>query len=109
MENAKQQARTQLESIVEMIAALRTASNDREQETAQKRIQEDPLSVEVRSGCLSPRRHVVQSDKSSRGRASAWVTGEQGKRTVTDWTPIESAATGELSFSDAGCLGAEQD
>ena len=54
MNNAQQQARSQLESIVEMIAALRTASNEREQETAQTRIQEDPLSIEIRSGWYQP-------------------------------------------------------
>ena len=54
MENAKQQALPQLESIVEMIAALRVASNDEEREAAQTRIEEDPLSVEVRGDWNAP-------------------------------------------------------
>jgi hypothetical protein len=54
MENAKQQALAQLESIVEMIAALRVASNDEEREAAQTRIEEDPLSVEVRGDWHAP-------------------------------------------------------
>lgn len=54
MNTAEQQARSQLESIVEMTAALRSASNEHEQEAAQTRIQEDPLSVEVRSGWFQP-------------------------------------------------------
>jgi hypothetical protein len=53
-ENAKQQALAQLESIVEMIGALRVASNDEEREAAQTRIEEDPLSVEVRGDWHAP-------------------------------------------------------
>ena len=49
MENSEQQAHTQLESIVAMIAALRTAADDEQREAAETRIQEDPLSVEVRA------------------------------------------------------------
>src|ERR1700719_4453369 len=48
MENAKQQAQAQLESVIEMTAELRAASNDEEREAEQIRIQEDPLSIEVR-------------------------------------------------------------
>jgi len=47
-EHAKQQALAQLGSIVAMIAALTAAGNDEEREAAQTRIEEDPLSVEVR-------------------------------------------------------------
>ena len=49
MENSEQQAHAQLESIVAMIAALRMAIDDEQRETAETRIQEDPLSVEVRA------------------------------------------------------------
>jgi hypothetical protein len=48
MENAKQQAQAQLDSIIEMIVALRAARTDEEREAAQTSIEEDPLSVEVR-------------------------------------------------------------
>jgi len=47
-EHAIQQALAQLESLVGMVKALRTAGNDEEREAAQTRIEEDPLSVEVR-------------------------------------------------------------
>jgi len=49
-EYAKQQALAQLESLVGMVKALRTAGNEEEREAAQTRIEEDPLSVEVRGG-----------------------------------------------------------
>jgi hypothetical protein len=49
MNDAEQQARSQVESIFEMIDALRKAQSDSERESAQTVIYEDPLSVEVRS------------------------------------------------------------
>jgi hypothetical protein len=48
MSNAEQQARSQVESLAEMVAALRNAPNDEHREAAETAIQEDPLSVEVR-------------------------------------------------------------
>jgi hypothetical protein len=54
MENAERQAQTQIESIVAMIAALRTAVNEEEREAAQITIEEDPLSVEVRGDWHAP-------------------------------------------------------
>ena len=60
MENSEQQAHTQLESIVAMIAALRTAAGDEQREAAETRIQEDPLSVEVRADW-----HAVGAEQSS--------------------------------------------
>jgi hypothetical protein len=54
MENAEKQAQAQLDSIVEMIAALRTARTDKEREAAQTSIEEDPLSVEVRGDWHAP-------------------------------------------------------
>jgi len=54
MDNAEKQAQAQLDSIVEMIAALRTARSDEEREAAQTRIEEDPLSVEVRGDWHAP-------------------------------------------------------
>src|SRR5437667_9954318 len=53
-ENAKQQALAQLESLVGMVKALRTAGNEEEREAAQTRIEEDPLSVEVRGDWHAP-------------------------------------------------------
>jgi hypothetical protein len=49
MNDAEQQAKSQVESIVEMIDALREAESDSEREAAQTTIYEDPLSVEVRT------------------------------------------------------------
>ena len=60
MENSEQQAHAQLESIVAMIAALRMAIDDEQRETAETRIQEDPLSVEVRADW-----HAVDAEQSS--------------------------------------------
>jgi hypothetical protein len=48
MNNAEQQARCQLASIIDLISALRNASNDDERECALTHIHEDPLAVEVR-------------------------------------------------------------
>jgi len=48
-DRGKKQAIAQIESIVEMVAAL-NSENDEEREEAQETIQNDPLSVEVRSG-----------------------------------------------------------
>jgi len=54
METGEQQAQAQLESVVEIIAALRAASNDEAREAAQIRIQKDPLSIEVRGDWHAP-------------------------------------------------------
>jgi len=61
----KQQAAAQLESIIEMVNNLKQAQekkNEKEIESAQQSIQEDPLSVEVRSGWYQP--GVIYSDDS---------------------------------------------
>jgi hypothetical protein len=50
---AKEQARAQLDSIMEMVKALETGE-EIDGEDAHDRIQEDPLSVEVRSDWHSP-------------------------------------------------------
>ena len=48
MNNDEQQARSQVESILEMIESLRIAETESEREDAQTAIYEDPLEVEVR-------------------------------------------------------------
>jgi hypothetical protein len=48
MENAEQQAKSHVGSIVEMIHALRNAGTDSEREAAETAIYEDPLEVAVR-------------------------------------------------------------
>lgn len=50
--HSEQQAKAQLESIREMVAALDKGTDD-EQGDARQSIQEDPLSVEMRSGWCS--------------------------------------------------------
>jgi len=54
METAEQQAQAQLDSIVQMMAALRTARCDKEREAVRTSIEEDPLSVEVRGDWHAP-------------------------------------------------------
>jgi hypothetical protein len=50
-DHGKQQAKAQIESIVEMVALLDDSdNNDENREEALEAIQNDPLSVEVRSG-----------------------------------------------------------
>ena len=49
-DRAFDQAKAQLESIIEMVAALNTQDDDFVQEETRQAIQDDPLSVEVRSG-----------------------------------------------------------
>jgi hypothetical protein len=55
---AKDQARAQLDSIMEMVKALdgggEIDGEEIDEETARERIQEDPLSVEVRSDWHEP-------------------------------------------------------
>ncbi len=52
--HSEQQAKAQLESIKEMVAALDAAKTDNEREDAERTIHEDPLSVEVRTDWHSP-------------------------------------------------------
>ena len=51
---AEFQARAQLESLIEMVAALNTQDDDFVQDEARQAIHDDPLSVEVRSGWTIP-------------------------------------------------------
>jgi len=52
-DRAKEQAKSQLESIRDMVKRL-DSDDEEEREQAQQEIQEDPLSVEVRSGWYTP-------------------------------------------------------
>ena len=57
-ERAKDQARAQLDSIIEMVNELQGIGNadydDEAREQAEQRIHEDPLSLEIRSGWYVP-------------------------------------------------------
>ena len=53
-DRAKDQARAQLDSIIEMVDNLENAETDEEREQAETAISEDPLSLQVRSGWYEP-------------------------------------------------------
>ena len=56
-DRAKDQARAQLDSIIEMVDNLENAETDEEKEQAETAINEDPLSLQVRSGWYEPGRN----------------------------------------------------
>lgn len=63
---AKEQAKAQLDSILEMVKALRAANDsddDEAREAAETRIREDALSVEVRSGWYTPGRTKAEAEE----------------------------------------------
>jgi hypothetical protein len=62
VDHAKDQARLQYESIAEMITAYRQAEGDA-QDAALQRIQEDPLSVQVRCPWQSVGEECVKPDQ----------------------------------------------
>lgn len=53
-ERAMEQARAQLEGIIEMVSAYEEAKNDRDREEAERRINEDPLGISVREPWHAP-------------------------------------------------------
>ena len=53
-ERAMEQARAQLECIIEMVSAYEEAKNDRDREEAERRINEDPLEISVRESWHAP-------------------------------------------------------
>jgi hypothetical protein len=57
-QRALEQAQAQLDSIKEMVEALRNANTDEERDAARETILEDPLTVEVRSGWVTPGRDM---------------------------------------------------
>ena len=59
--HSRDQAQAQLESIMEMVAAL-DSEDESEQEQARDRIQEDPLEIQVRSGWHNPGEAVKPSE-----------------------------------------------
>ena len=66
VDHAKDQARLQYESIAEMVAACKQAENDNNDEAleqARERIQEDPLSVQVRCPWQSVGEENVKPDQ----------------------------------------------
>lgn len=96
---SEQQAQAQFESIKEMVSKLRSAKNDQEQEEATQAIQEDALSVEVRSGWYAEEYNILLCT----GGPAARIIGEldengypQSARIEhqdwgTDWTTLRQS------------------
>jgi len=90
-DRAKEQAKAQLESIIEMVQALEKGEKIDEQDP-QERIQEDPLSVQVRTGW-----HTLGEDSSPTeyeillctGGPAVRITGELGQYQQPDSAQIE--------------------
>lgn len=109
---AKEQAKAQFDSIKEMVERL-TAAKDGddqdEQDAAREAIDEDPLSVEVRSDWHAP--HVTADDRSDHDKPSEYCillcTGGPAVRIVGNlnrWCEPESA---HLECQDWGTLWTE--
>lgn len=53
-DHGRQQAKAQLESILEMVSTLMNAAPEEAQDAARETIEQDPLSITVRSGWHTP-------------------------------------------------------
>ena len=90
-ERAEYQARAQLESIIEMVAALDTPDDDAREEAIQE-IQESPLSVEIRSDWRTP--GAESEDTEYRillctGGPAVRITGDLGRFNEPDSAQLE--------------------
>jgi hypothetical protein len=95
-ENARQQALAQIESIVEMVAAARSASSDAERDAAEQRIHEDPLSVEVRTEW-----HSVGADHTTAAEFKIDLcTGGPAVRIIGDLNQYEEPETAGVQYQD---------
>jgi hypothetical protein len=96
MENAEQQAKSHVGSIVEMIHALRNAGTDSEREAAQTAIYEDPLEVEVRGDW-----HTVSSRPSKASEFRILLsTGGPAVRIVGELNCYEEADSASVQYQD---------
>lgn len=101
--NARNQARAQYDSISEMVKALRKAEksdNDDARDDATQRIQEDALSIQVRSGWYTP-----GADKSDLSRKPCefeilLCTGGPAVRIVGDVGDHGEPKNARLEFQD---------
>ena len=114
MENAEQQAQAQLESILAMVAALRTADNDDEREAAEGTIRDDPLSIEVRGewrplgtaeeGASEFKIELCTGGPAVRivGELNSYCEPEEARIEYQDWfTPWQTLASVNDDQSDA--------
>ncbi|MDO8596404.1 MAG: hypothetical protein Q7R45_07255 [Sulfuricaulis sp.] len=104
---AMEQAKAQYESIVEMVKALKATTeeedgrdNDVAREAAEQAIQEDPLSVQVRSGWYSP---GAAKDDIARRPAEYEIllcTGGPAARIVGKLNDYDEPETAEIECQD---------
>ena len=62
-EHAKDQAHAQFDSIKEMVEAYDNAATDEERDTAEETIQNDPLSLQTRSGWITPGDEKMEAEE----------------------------------------------
>ena len=93
-DHAKEQARAQLESIVEMVQALEKGEEIDGQDP-QDRIQEDPLSVQVRSGWQNPGDGMMAAEYEL-----LLCTGGPACRIVGDLDQYQQPETANLEYQD---------
>ena len=91
-ERAKSQARSQLESIIEMVDELTTSE---EPEEIEQRIQEDPLSVQVRSDWETPSGNLKASEYNI-----LLCTGGPAVRIIGDLDEYQYPYNARLQFQD---------
>lgn len=88
---AEQQARSKLESIVEMVADL-DSTDDEAREAAYERIQEYPLSVQVRSGWCNSKSDMEPEEFTillCTGGPAVRIYGELGRYSEPDSARLE--------------------
>lgn len=88
---AEQQARSKLESIVEMVADL-DSTDDEAREAAYERIQEHPLSVQVRSGWCNSKSDMEPEEFTillCTGGPAVRIYGELGRYSEPDSARLE--------------------
>lgn len=96
-DHARQQAKAQLESIQEMVLAMSNADSASSEEDARQTIQEDALSVEVRSGWHSP------GDKVELGEFNILLcTGGPAVRIIGGLSEHHEPESARLEYQDWG-------
>jgi hypothetical protein len=96
MSNAEQQARSQVESLVEMVAAVRNAHDDEHREAAETAIHEDPLSIEVRGDW-----HAVGTEMGKLNEFKIELcTGGPAVRIIGELNEYNEPESGFIQFQD---------
>jgi hypothetical protein len=96
-DHARKQAKLQLASIVEMLAAVHKAKTDKDRESAEQTILEDPLSVQFRGGWHS----MGESGKDEEYKILL-CTGGPAVRITGDIDVYGDAYSCELQYQDWG-------